>query len=281
MAKVGLLLLGFFVLVIGVGYFFSYLLDSSEILYFAIIFSVLMSFISYWFSDKIVLKMVRAQEIKEEVNPEIYRLVRNLCLKANLPLPKIYLIKEQQPNALATGRNENHAVVALTQGLLDKLNQKEIEGVIGHELSHVKNKDMLLQTMVVVLVGFISILSRWFLWGQMFGGRRNREGGNILALAGIVAAILAPIAALLIQLAVSRSREFLADASAAHLTLNPEGLAQALEKIAADKNPMKTSQESFAHLYIASPFRGESLAKLFMTHPPIKDRVKALREMSF
>ena len=280
MTKVGPVFLVFFIFVIGVGYLFSYLLGNSQILYFAVIFSVVMSFISYWFSDKIVLKMARAQELKEAENPEIYNILKNLCLKANLPLPKVYLLKEQQPNAFATGRNKNHAAVAVTQGLLDKLNKQELEGVIGHELSHIQNKDMLLQTMVVVLVGFISIISRWFLWGQMFGGRKNNQGGALVIL-GLIAAILAPLAAMLIQLAISRKREFLADKSAAHLTVNPNSLASALEKIAADRNPMKVAQEATAHLYISNPLRGQDLTKLFMTHPSTEERVKALRTMQF
>ncbi|RLC34808.1 MAG: zinc metalloprotease HtpX [Candidatus Nealsonbacteria bacterium] len=274
--KTSLLLTGFFVFVIGVGYLFSYLFGSVEILYFAVIFSVVMSFVSYWFSDKIVLKMARAKEIKESENPAIYKTVRNLCQKANLPLPKIYFIKESQPNAFATGRDKNHAVIALTQGLLQKLSPKEIEGVIGHELSHVKNKDMLLQTMIVVLVGFVAILSRMFIWSSIFGGRRQ---GGYLALFGIAAAILAPIGAILIQMAVSRKREFLADASAAGLTGNPEGLALALQKIASDKTPMKSAQEATAHLYIVNPLKGNNIAKLFMTHPPVEERVRALREI--
>lgn len=278
--KTGLLLLGFFIFVIGIGYLFSYLFGNSQILYFAVIFSVLMSFISYWHSDKIILKMAKAKEIKEEENPEIYRIVRNLCGAADLPLPKIYLIKESQPNAFATGRNRNHASVAFTQGLLDKLDKKEIEGVIGHELSHIKNKDMLLQTMIVILVGFIAILSRMFLWSTFFGGRRT-SGGGILSIIGLIVAILAPIAATFIRLAVSRRREFLADATSAKLTHNPGGLASALEKIAADRNPMRTSHEATAHLYISSPFRGRHIAKLFMTHPPTEERVKALRTMTF
>jgi len=273
--KTLLLLTGFFVFVIGVGYLFSYLFSSVEILYFAVIFSVAMSFVSYWFSDKIVLKMARAREIKESENPEIYSIAKHLCQKANLPLPKIYLIRESQPNAFATGRDKNHAVIALTQGLLDKLSREEIEGVIGHELSHVKNKDMLLQTIIVVLAGFVAVLSRMFIWSSIFGSRRR--GGGHLALFGIIAAILAPIGAMLIQMAVSRKREFLADASAAGLTGNPEGLALALQKIASDKTPMKSAQEATAHLYISNPFRGQNISKLFMTHPPVEERVKALR----
>jgi heat shock protein HtpX len=280
MKKTSFLLLSFFIFVIGLGYLFSYLLENNNILYFAVIFSVLLSFISYWFSDKIVLKMARAKEIKEAEHPEIYAILKNLCLKSNLPLPKVYLIKEEQPNAFATGRNKNHAVVAVTAGLLTKLNRQELEGVLAHELGHVRNKDMLLQTIVVVLVGFVSIISRWFLWGSLFGGR-NREGGNALALVGLAAAILAPLSAMLIQLAISRKREFLADASAAHLTLNPKGLASALEKIAADRAPLKVADRATAHLYISNPFRGKNISKLFMTHPPTEERVKALREMSF
>jgi heat shock protein HtpX len=275
--KTSFLLLGFFIFVIGIGYLFSYLFGSTQILYFAVIFSVLMSLISYWYSDKIVLKMAKAKEIRESENPEIYNIVKGLCQKADLPLPRIYLIKESQPNAFATGRDKKHAVVALTQGLLDKLNRQEIEGVIGHELSHIKNKDMLLQTMIVVLVGFVAILSRVFLWLTIFGGRRQ---GGALAILGLVAAILAPIGAMLIQLAVSRRREFLADASSARLTGNPEGLALALQKITADRTPMKSAQEATAHLYIANPLRGHNISKLFMTHPPLEERVKALHALS-
>ena len=277
--KTWFLLLGFFIFVIGIGYLFSYLFGSSQILYFAVIFSVLMSFISYWYSDKIVLKMAKAKPISRENYPEIYEIVKNLSLKAKLPLPKIYLIEEAQPNAFATGRNEKKAVVAITRGLMEKLNREEIEGVISHELSHIGNKDMLLQTMIVVLVGFVAILSRMFLWSSFFGGRRNQNSSGILAILGLVAAILAPIAATLIQFAISRKREFLADAAGATLTENPEGLASALEKIAADKTPMKTAQEATAHLYISNPLRGQNISKLFMTHPPVEERIRALREM--
>ena len=277
--KTWFLLLGFFIFVIGIGYFFSYLFGSSQILYFAVIFSVLMSFISYWYSDKIVLKMAKAKPISRENYPEIYEIVKNLSLKAKLPLPKIYLIEEAQPNAFATGRNEKKAVVAITRGLVEKLNREEIEGVIGHELSHIRNKDILLQTMIVVLVGFVAILSRMFLWSSFFGGRRNQNSSGILAILGLVAAILAPVAATLIQFAISRKREFLADASSAFLTKNPEGLASALEKIAADKTPMKTAREETSHLYITNPLRGQNISKLFMTHPPVEERIEALRGM--
>lgn len=201
-------------------------------------------------------------------------------------MPKIYVINESQPNAFATGRDKNHAVIAVTRGLLEKLERTELEGVISHELSHIGNKDMLLQTMVVILAGIVATLSNLFLRMSRFGGRRRNSkdsSGSILALVAVLAAILAPIASSLIRLAISRKREFLADASGALLTRYPEGLARALEKISADPNPLKVVSDATSHLYIANPFRGEERTswfhKLFMTHPPVKERVKALREM--
>jgi len=231
--------------------------------------------------------MARAKLIKKKDNPTLYRTVENLCITAGLPFPKIYIINESQPNAFATGRNAKHAVVAVSQGLLDKLEKSELEGVISHELSHIKNKDMLLQTMLVVLVGVIAMASHIFLRISFFGGGRRRDAkgnaGAIIALLGLVAAILAPIAATMIKLAVSRKREFLADASGALLTRYPEGLARALEKISADPTPMKRANNSTAHLYIANPFRGKQsktwFTKLYSTHPPMEERVKALRGM--
>ena len=282
--KTWLLLTVFLVLIIGVGWIFSYTFESPGILYFAVGFSIFMSFSSYWYSDKIVLSIAGARLIKKSDNPTLYRTVENLCITGGLPFPKVYIINESQPNAFATGRNKKHAVVAVTRGLLDKLEKVELEGVIAHELSHIKNKDMLLQTMVVVLVGIIALASNMFLRMGFYGrGRRNSWGGAgaILAILGIVSAILAPIAANLIKLAISRKREFLADASGALLTRYPEGLARALEKIADDPNPLRRANTATAHLYISNPFRGERsqgwFAKLFMTHPPTEERVKALR----
>ncbi|MCX6759656.1 MAG: M48 family metallopeptidase [Candidatus Nealsonbacteria bacterium] len=278
----------FLIFIIALGWFFSYLLKNQIFLILAVILAIFQSFFSYWYSDKIVLAMSRAKPIEKKDNPELYRLVENLCITAGLPLPKIYIINEAQPNAFATGRDEKHAVVAVTRGLLEKMERVEIEGVISHELSHIGNKDMLLQTIVVVLVGIVAILSNFFLrisyWGEM-RSRNSREdsGGAILAIFGILAAILAPFAATLIQLAISRKREFLADASGALLTRYPEGLARALEKISADPNPLRVANNATAHLYIASPFRGEKktnwFVRLFITHPPIEERVKALRGM--
>jgi heat shock protein HtpX len=275
----------FLVFIIGLGYLFSYNLNSPAILWFAVIFSVSMSFISYWHSDKIALAINRAKEVKHEENPELYHIVENLCITAGLPLPKIYIIEEMAPNAFATGRDAKHASIAVTRGLLQKMNRTELEGVIAHELSHIGNRDILVSTVVVVLVGFVALLSNWFLrfsfWG---GGRRSRdsEGGQlgaILALVGVILAVLSPFIAMLIQLAISRKREFLADASGALLTRYPEGLASALEKIAADETPLRVANDATAHLYIANPFKGKKISTLFMTHPPIKERIKILREM--
>ena len=284
--KTWLLITGFLVFIIGLGWFFSYLLDNSIFLIIAAILAVFQSIASLWFSDKIVLAISRAKPIEKKDNPELYRIVENLCITAGLPLPKIYIIEEKQPNAFAAGRDAKHAVVAITRGLLEKLERTELEGVISHELSHIGNKDMLLQTMVVILVGVVAILSNFFLRISFYGGERRDSrdsSGAILVILGLIAAILAPISATLIQLAISRKREFLADASGVLLTRYPEGLARALEKIAVDKNPLRVANNSTAHLFIASPFRGRQamgwFAKLFMTHPPIGERVAALRGM--
>ena len=233
--------------------------------------------------------MTHAKPVTFEENPELYRIVENLCITAGLPMPKIYILPELAPNAFATGRDPKNAAIAVTEGLLRKLDRSELEGVIGHELSHIGNRDVLLQTVVVVLVGTVSILADIFTRTAFWnGGRRDDENGGIfsaiLMLIGIVFIILSPLIAQLIQLAISRKREFLADASSALLTRYPEGLARALEKIATDPVPMRYTSNATAHLYIANPFKGKQsqswLVKLFMTHPPIEDRVKALREMS-
>ena len=287
--KTWFLITGFLVFIIAIGWLFSYLLNSDAILYFAVFLSVFMSFGSYWWSDKIVLSMYRAQPIEKKDNPQLYNVVENLCITAGLPVPKIYIIPEAQPNAFATGRDKNHAVVCVTQGLLNRLDKTELQGVLAHELSHIGNKDMLLSTVVAVLAGVVAILANFFLrisfWG---GGRRssNDENGNagaILAVVGILAAILAPIAATLVQLAISRKREFLADADGALLTRYPEGLARALEKISSDPTPMRIANDAASSLFIDSPYKGKQktnwFTKLFSTHPPIEERIKALRGM--
>lgn len=278
---------GFLIFVIGVGYVFAGAMNNSVILYVAVIFSVVMSFASYWWSDKIVLAMSSAKELTHDNGREIYHIVENLCITAGLPVPKIYTISDSAPNAFATGRDPQHGVICLTTGIIAKLEKKELEGVIAHELSHIGNRDILLSTVVVILVGFVTLLADWFRhWAFWGGGRRrdnNSEGGGqlqiILIVLAIVLSILAPIAAVLMQLAISRKREFLADASGSLLTRYPEGLASALEKISADKEPLEAANRATAHLYITNPFKGKKVSSLFMTHPPIEERVAKLRNL--
>jgi heat shock protein HtpX len=276
---------GFLIFVILVGYVFAGATGRSGILYIAIIFSVAMSFGSYWWSDKIVLAMSGAKEVTHENAREVYHLVENLCITAGLPAPKIYIIEDSAPNAFATGRDPEHGVICFTTGIIQKLEKAELEGVIAHELSHIGNRDILLSTVVVVMVGFITLLADWFRHWAFWGGkgRDSSEGGgqlrSILMIVAIVLSILAPIAAMLMQLAISRKREFLADADGALLTRYPDGLARALEKISADQEPLEAANRATAHLYIANPFKGKNISKLFMTHPPIEDRIKALRGM--
>jgi len=254
----------------------------------ALIISGLMSFASYYYSDKIILGMSKAKQIKKSDNPELFRIVENLCIGAGIPMPKIYVIHDSATNAFATGRDPKHAVVATTTGILQKLNKSELEGVIAHELSHIRNFDIRLMAVVTILVGLVALLADFFMRSLWYGGgrRNSREGNNaqgFFLLIGIVLAILSPIIATLIQLAVSRKREFLADASGVLLTRYPEGLATALEKIAKDKEPLEVANNATAHLYIANPFKGKIsgswFASLFNTHPPIEERIKILRSM--
>jgi len=282
----------FFIVIIGLGWFLSYYFEDQSILFWAVGISIFMSFFSYWFSDKIVLGVSGARQVEHDQAPELYHLVENLCITAGLPLPKIYIIDDPSPNAFATGRNPKNAVVAVTTGLLSALNKTELEGVIAHELSHVGNRDILLQTVVVVLVGTVSLISDMFIRGRMFGGKKNNNNngggqiGAILMIVGLVFIILSPIISKLIQLAISRKREYLADASGALLTRYPEGLASALEKIAQNSTPLKKTHKAMAHLYISSPYLSTSggkvnkLTNLFSTHPPIQERIKRLRETS-
>jgi len=290
--KTWFLLSGFFVFIILVGYVFSVAMNDSGILYFVVFLSMAMSFGSYWWSDKIVLAMSDAKEIDHDSNRDLYHIVENLCIAAGLPLPKIYVIDDTAPNAFATGRDPEHAVIAVTSGLLMKLERSELEGVIAHELSHVGNRDILLATIVTVLVGVVVLLADWFRrWTFWGGGRKGSdEKGSgqvqlIMTVVAIVLSILAPIFAYMMQFAISRKREFLADADGALLTRYPEGLASALEKISADSEPLEVANRATAHLYIASPFKSDTdkkigfFAKAFMTHPPIAERVAALRSM--
>ncbi|MGO9371805.1 MAG: zinc metalloprotease HtpX [Syntrophobacteraceae bacterium] len=249
----------------------------------AFILAVIMNAGSYWFSDKIVLAMYRAQPIEESQAPQVYQIVRELASEAHLPMPRVYLIPQETPNAFATGRNPENAVVAVTEGIMRILTPAELKGVLAHELGHVKNRDILVSSIAATLAGAIMILANMAQWAAIFGGFRegsdDDRGGGILGL--IVTAILAPIAATLIQLAISRSREYLADETGARLAHNPEGLARALEKLAAasERIPM-AANPSTAHLFIVNPLSGRTLAGLFSTHPPIEERIRRLRSMS-
>lgn len=279
----------FFIIVIGVGFVFAQVYNDSGIFAFAVLFSTIMSVISYWYSDKIVLSLAKATPVSENDDPRLYNTVENLAITAGLPMPQIYIIFDSAPNAFATGRNPQNAVIAVTTGLLEKLNKTELEGVLAHELSHIGNRDILISTVAVILVGFISLIADIFTRSAFFrafggGDDENNKSSGVLALIGIVLSILAPIVATLMQLAISRKREFLADASGALLTRYPEGLASALEKISRDQTQLRSVQNTTAHLWIEDPFKEEAkvsfLHKLFMTHPPVNDRIKALRNMS-
>lgn len=269
----------FLVVIVAIGYVFAMVYDNIGILIVAIVFSLFMNFFSYWYSDKIVLAMYKAQPIVKEQNPELWNVVENLSITAGLPMPRVFIIPDPAPNAFATGRDKEHATVAVTSGLLTILNKTELEGVVAHELSHIGNRDILIATVIIVLVGFVSILSQIFLRGMMFGGHRdsdNSKGNAILMLVGIILAILSPIAVTIIQLAISRKCEYLADADGALLTRYPEGLANALRKISESGQPMKQASQATAHLFIANPFAGKKVSNLFSTHPPVEDRIRIL-----
>jgi heat shock protein HtpX len=249
----------------------------------AFVFALIMNFVSYWFSDKIVLKMYGAQPIGESEAPVLHRIVRNLATRAGIPMPKLYLIPSEAPNAFATGRNPQHAAVAVTHGILRIMDETELEGVLAHELSHVLNRDILISTIAATVAGAISMLANIAQWGMMFGGsRHDDEGRGTNPIALILTVILAPLAAMLIQMAVSRSREYQADASGAELTRNPTGLASALAKLgqASRMVPMDVNPAT-AHLFIVNPLSGRSLSNLFATHPPLEDRIARLRAMRF
>ncbi|MCL5409574.1 MAG: M48 family metallopeptidase [Patescibacteria group bacterium] len=253
---------------------------------FALVIAGVMNLISYYFSDQIVLSLSGAKLVKHNENPQLYHLVENLCIAVGLPTPKIYIMNDSSPNAFATGRDPQHAAIAFTSGLLQKLNKQELEGVAAHELSHVGNRDTLLMSVVAILVGMIAILSDFFLRSLWFGGRNNdREsrGNAVFAILALVAAILAPILATIIQLAISRRRELLADASGVLITRYPQGLENALLKISSDPEPLEGATNGTAHMFICNPLKGKQaagwLAGLFNTHPPIEVRIKALKEM--
>ena len=281
MAKTWVLMTCFFAVVMAIGWGVSYYFDNPGILVFAVIFSVGMNVFAYWNSDKVVIAMSGAKPATEQEYPELNNIVENLAITAGLPKPKLYVIQDPAPNAFATGRNKEHAAVAVTTGLMGMMTRAELEGVLAHELSHVGNRDMLVSTVAVVLVGFVTLVSDFFLRATIFGGGDNDRNKNpILMVVAVALIVLSPIVATLIQLAISRKREFLADASGALLTRYPEGLASALQKIGSYAQPMRRANNATAHLFISNPFGPKAamsgLARLFMTHPPIEDRVKAL-----
>jgi len=281
------LIIIFIAIVLGLGWFIGYYFNYGYgALVFAGIISFFMTIFSYYGGDKVALWSSNAQPVQKSDNPYVYNIVENLCITAGLPTPKVYIIPEDAINAFATGRDPQHASIAITMGAINRLENEELEGVIAHELSHVKNYDIRLMTVVIVLVGIISILSNFMFRGSLFGmGRRSNnrdEGGGILMIVGIILIILSPIIAQLIQLAVSRRREYLADASGALLTRYPEGLARALEKISADPAILPNVSTATAPLYISNPLKGAGkwLGSAFSTHPPIEDRIKKLRSMA-
>jgi len=246
----------------------------------AFVFALVMNGVSYWFSDKIVLRMYGAKEIGPEEAPKLHRMVQELTLRVKMPMPKLYLIPQEAPNAFATGRDEQHAAVAVTEGILRILNEAELRGVLAHELSHIKNRDILVGTIAAAMAGAISMLANMAHWGMIFGGRGNddREGGHpIVALAMI---IIAPLAALLVQMAISRSREFGADATGAAISADPLSLANALRKLqqAAERVPMEANPAT-AHMFIVNPLTGGGLMSLFSTHPPMEERIRRLEKM--
>ncbi len=277
--KTWALMIGFLVVVIGIGFVFAQVYGNPNILYGFIAFSIIMNFVSYWKSDSIALATSGAVPADPAEFAELHRIVENLAITAGLPKPRVYVIHDRSPNAFATGRDKNHAAIAFTTGLLEILDRSELEGVAAHELAHIGNRDILLSTVVVVLVGFIALLADFFMRSLWFrSSDDNNRAGGVMILIGIALSILAPIVATLIQLAVSRKREFLADASGALLTRYPEGLANALQKIHAYERPLKTANNATAHLFIANPFGPKTgfIHKLFMTHPPVDERIAVL-----
>ena len=267
-------------IILGIGQLFG----GSQGLVIAFVFALLINFGSYWFSDKIVLAMYHAREVSGDDAPEFYRTVQNLTVRAQLPMPRLYVIPSESPNAFATGRDPQHAAVAVTEGILRIMNREELEGVIAHELSHVKNRDILIGTIAATLAGVVMMLANMARWSAIFGvGRSERDdegGGGLLGL--ILMSVLAPIAAMMIQMAISRSREFLADATGAKIAGNSLGLASALAKLAraSEMVPLEARPET-AHMFIVSPLTGGSFLSLFSTHPPVEERIARLRAMTY
>ncbi|HPI76000.1 MAG TPA: zinc metalloprotease HtpX [bacterium] len=265
-------LFGFFLLVGG-------LMGGEAGMAFAFVVALVMNFTMYWFSDRIVLAMYKAKELPPDIAPRLHAMVAKLSVAAGIPAPRVYLVPMPVPNAFATGRNPANGVVAVTQGLLDILDEAEVEGVIAHEIGHIKNRDTLISCLAAAMAGAIMMLASMARWAAIFGGRDNR--GNVVTL--IATAVFAPIAAMLIQMAISRSREYMADDTAARLTRNPRGLATALAKLetVSKRHPIRGGNSATAHMFIVNPFAGGALAGLFSTHPPIAERIKRLEKAAF
>jgi heat shock protein HtpX len=281
----------FFALVSFLGWFASYYYNNPGIFIFAVIVSVIMNIGSYWFSDKIALSVSGAKEIQMKDNPELWRIVENISITAGLPMPRLCIIEDSAPNAFATGRDKNHSAIAVTTGLLERLNKTELEGVIAHEFAHIGNRDILLQSVVVVLVGLIQIFADWMIRISLHSRDGDSDNKNpVIMIIGVVFLVLSPFIAMAIQLAISRKREFLADATGALITRYPEGLASALEKISDYHNPMSRVNKATAHMFISTPLGGDAdgdgipdkkqkaswFTRIFMTHPPVEERIKAL-----
>ncbi len=271
--------------VVAVGWGISYYTGSYIFLWVGLIVSIFSSFYSYFYSDKLVLRMSKAKKAKREDYAEYYRIVENLTISEGMLMPELFILKESQPNAFATGRNPENSVIAVTEGLLRVMDRSELEAVLAHELSHIKNRDVLLSTVVVVLAATVALMSRIFLRSTMFGRRGRGKGGLITLIFALVVALLAPLIATVIKLAVSRKREYLADSSAALMTRHPQALADALEKIKSYPKSMKAASDATAHLYIMNPFREDDdegqkwIHKLFATHPPLEERIQKLKEV--
>ena len=284
--KTWLIMIVFISTVTAVGYLVSQYFNSPVFLYIAVFMAITMNISSYWFSDKFAIKSSGAKPAPKEKYPDLWNIVENLSITAGLPMPKLYVIDDNVPNAFATGRNKDHSAIAVTRGLLERLNKRELEGVLGHEFSHIGNRDILVMSVATVLVGFVAILSDMLGRMAMFGGSRDNNNGNALTLVfAIFIMFLGPLAAQLMQLAISRKREFLADASGSLLTRDPEALASALIKISSNAQPMQRANSATAHMYISNPFgsngkAGKFMRKAFSTHPPMEERIAALTSMS-